>query len=996
MALVPRTNTVGVNPAGTIPGGFTQRSESVGDMGASAWRAVSGAGDQLQRTGDALSQQVIQAQNLENETQATETVTGFSRALNEQWAAFSELQGTAATAAYPGFVERVRGLADSTLAGATNPRVRQMIAGRIGQMTESMIGGATTWNVRQRRTASVQASEGAAAEAVANGLRDRDNPVGVLRALEQGLSEVRKIGEIAGWDATTLRAREAEYRGRYYSAIIDTTLANTNDPTRVQRAIDIFGRVRGSLDAATQVRIAEQLAPRAIAARAEGIVARATTPDSATSVRDRVFRAENPAGDARRNPNSSASGPGQITDGTWAAYAPRLGLRPEQRNDRAAQEAIFDAYQQDAKREIGRDLTDGEQYAAWVLGIAGAKAFIMAPRDANAREVYGTVTSAANADAAFRNNGALMRPGMTTGQVLDALAGRVGNAPARGDHGAMLRAALDQAGGDPQLQAAVMSQFGMWQNVLNATQAQDRAAMERRVTDIGRALDLGADTSIPAADIRRLFQPEQADRILDDLATRQIAGQVFRSVQLATPAELQTLREDLQSGNGTVSALLRLRRGTRTDASGAVTEEDRPGDLAARGAMARVLDERIQERNRLRDADQAQFVLADPGVRAAAQAAATGGPDAMAAYVTATTAAQARIGVPDHEQRILSRAQAQSIASQIMRTDPAAGTAEAPDGPALRLRALEQTYGEAWPRVMNDLVRDGNLSPDYQVLATIPSAVGQADFARMMTAARAAGGVPQFREAVRRAAPAEEVRLSREVGEYIAPFVRSATASGQSGGDRLAAIVGSSIENLAAYYVTRGSSAGTALQMATDRVLNDKYEFQGTMRVPRTLPNGQPLGLRPVQQAQAHIMRNLRPEALADIPGAPDVPEATRRETVWRAAQNGFWAPNERDTGLVLMMELQNGGRLPVRRMGGERIELLYNDMPRPVIEGAAAQRDSPARGVTRIEGFDEPPATGTPPAAGAGTQPPVQPVLPGDRRGRSGTQPRGTWMPPQ
>ena len=438
------------------------------------------------------------------------------------------------------------------------------------------------------------------------------------------------------------------------------------------------------------------------------------------------------------------------------------------------------------------------------------------------------------------------------------------------------------------------------------------------------------------------------------------------------------------------------RRGTRTDASGAVVEEDRPGDLAARGAMARVLDERIRERNRMRDDDQAQFVLADPGVRAAAQAAATGGPDAMAAYVTATTAAQARIGVPEHEQRILSRAQAQAIAGQIMRADPADGTAEAPDGPALRLRAIQRTYGDAWPRVMNDLVRDGNLSPDYQVLASIPSAVGQADFARMMTAARTAGGVPQFREAVRRAAPAEEARLTREVGTYLAPFARTATASGQSGGDRLVGVVGSSIENLAAYYVMRGLSAGDALQRATDRVLNDKYEFQGTMRVPKTLENGQPLGLRPVRQAQTQIMANLTPEALADVAGAQDVPAATRRETVWRAAQNGFWVPNERDSGLVLMMELQNGGRLPVRLVGGGRVELFFDNLPRPTIEGAATpQRDSPARGVTRIEGFDEPATPGTTPPA-ATVPAPAQSVLPGDRRGRSGTQPRGTWMPPQ
>ncbi len=1005
MALVPRTNTVGQTPAGTLPGGFAARSESVGDMGASAWRAAQGAGEQLQRTGDMLSQQAIQAQNLENETHATEAVTGLSRALNEEWARYSELQGTAATAGYEPFVQRVRGIAETTLGTTDNPRVRQMLAGRVNQMTESLIGGAATWRVRQGRVASVQASEGAAAEALAVGLRDRDSPQGMERALAQGLSEIQKIGEISGWDEATLRARQAEYRGRYHSTMIDSVM-NT-DPLRAQR---MFDAVRNDMDAASQLRMEDRLRAPVRARRGADIVASVTTP-AGGSVRDMIFRAENPAGDARRNPmpGQTASGPGQITDGTWAAYAPRLGLQPGQRNDRAAQEAIFDAYMEDAKREVGRDLSPGEQYAAWLLGIGGAKAFIMAPRDANAREVYGTVASRNVVEQAFRYNGSLLRDNMTVGQVLDAVTSRVGargSSGDRGDHSAMLTAALRQAGDDPDLQAEVMSQFSRWQNTLNATQAQDRAAMERRVNDLGRSLDLGSEASIPAAEIRRLFQPEQADRILDDLNTRQVAGQVFRSVQLASPEDLHRLRQDLQTGTGEVSQLLRLRRGTRTDAAGNVLEEDRAGDVVARGAMSRVLDERIQERNRLRDADQAQFVLADPTVRAAAEAAASGDPAAMAAYVTATRAAQMRIGVAEADTRILSRQQAQAIAGDIMRTDVAAGTPENPQSPVLRLRVLERTYGEAWPAVFADLTRDGRLAPEYQVLANISSTIGQTDFANMLAAQRQAGGTSQFREAVRRNAPAEEAQLGRTASEYLEPFVRTATASGQRGGDALAATVGNSVENLAAYYVNRGMSASAALQRATDRILNDKYEFQGTMRVPRVLPNGQPLGLRPVMQAQAVVMNELKPEDLAEMPDLNDgVPADRRREVAWRSARDGFWVPNERDTGLVLMRELENGGRVPVRRADQGRVEILYNALPRASLANVLPpQRDSATRGVTRIEGFDDPqpgeaPAVRSPAARPGGPigGAPAGAVLPGERTGRSSRQPaRGTWVPPQ
>jgi len=544
-----------------------------------------------------------------------------------------------------------------------------------------------------------------------------------------------------------------------------------------------------------------------------------------------------------------------------------------------------------------------------------------------------------------------------------------------------------------------MSQFNMWQNVQNATQAQDRAALDRQITETSRALNQGAQVSIPEAEIRRLMPPEQADRTLDALYTAQIAGQVFSSVQLATPQELQALRQDLIEGSGPVTEMLRLRRGTRMDAAG-VLEADRAGDVAARAEMRDVLDRRIEERNRQLFADPAQYALADPGVREKAAEAASDN-QALGGYVTATLAAQARLGVPEPERRILSKAQSQAIASDIMRSDPAQGDPQNPDGPAIRIRSLAQTYGEAWPRVFQDLVRDGNLPTEYQMLAVIPSSVGQADFARMLAAQKAAGGSGPFREGVRRAFPTEESRLSKEIGTYIQPFVATALASGQSGGDKLAAMVGGAIENLAAYYVFRGADATTAMQRATDRLVNDKYDILGTMRVPKETSDGRPLGLPPVQRAQAYVMRNLTPEKLADIEGNPMVPPDERRRIAFRAAQRGFWVPNERDTGLVLMMELENGGRLPVREQGGARIELFYDNLPGPALTGAGTlQRDNPARAVTLIEGYEVPAPTQQ--QRGPGFTPqqapaPVAPVLPGERRGARGSQPRsGRWEPPQ
>ena len=85
------------------------------------------------------------------------------------------------------------------------------------------------------------------------------------------------------------------------------------------------------------------------------------------------------------------------------------------------------------------------------------------------------------------------------------------------------------------------------------------------------------------------------------------------------------------------------------------------------------------------------------------------------------------------------------------------------------------------------------------------------------------------------------------------------------------------------------------------------------MRVPRVDPYGQPLGLRRVQQAQYEVMRSINEATISDIDGDPSLMPDERRRISAAAAQRGTWAPNEDDTGLVLMMDLQDGGRIPAR-----------------------------------------------------------------------------------
>ena len=147
----------------------------------------------------------------------------------------------------------------------------------------------------------------------------------------------------------------------------------------------------------------------------------------------RIAAVESGGNDAARNPRSSAAGRFQIIDSTWNQYAPRLGLRPDQRMDPAAQAQVARAIQDDAQRAIGRPLSPGEAYGAHFLGVGGLRAFVSADPNADAMQVYAQAAGPQVAQQAFRSNPGLLEPGMTVGQVMQRLNARMGGgAPAAG------------------------------------------------------------------------------------------------------------------------------------------------------------------------------------------------------------------------------------------------------------------------------------------------------------------------------------------------------------------------------------------------------------------------------------------------------------------------------------------------------------------------------------------------------------------------------------
>jgi hypothetical protein len=986
MARIPQQIVVDTPAPGAVGAGLAQQQASVSPemFGAATARGIGQLGSALGDLGAVANREVLAEQRILNETAATTAANAFHVESGRLWGDYASLQGTEATAAYPEFQENMAALRQRFLENSPNQAVRRQLDRSIGGAAASLEAQAAQRNSVNVRNAGVQAQEGAQVVAINEGVRLRDDPAGREIAYAQGLRAVQVQGAIQGWDAATLQSNMAAFRGRFWSGVIAST-ADT-DPLRAQA---IFDEQRNQMDAQAQIRVENFLRAPVQARRADDIVAWATGPQAGANppapgtpgnrqggvpnppdaVRDQAARAESGGRNIANAAGSSATGPLQITRGTWNTYAERLGLErdeegrpaPANRGDRATQDKIWDLYQADARQSIGRDLTPNEQYAAWFLGIAGAKAFIMADPNADAYQTYAAVATNGVADQAFRMNGNLLRPGMTVGQANAAIGAYFnrygGGGPTEGGgrqgRDTQLQAALSRAGNDPELRAAVMSRIRAQWGVEDSMQHAERAQMDARLTALSDALALGTTASIPTADIRRLYQPEQANSILQNLTLKQIEGDVFRSVQLATPADIMSMQQDLANGAGPITQQLRERRGTVLGADGQVVEDQRAQDLLARQQLGNALNRAVTGRARQLASDPAQYAMADPAVRAAAQAQqANNTPQTTQAYVTATLAAQERLGVPAADRRVLSVAVAQNIAARISSADPGGGTTREPSSAAGQLQALASQYGAAWPQAFGDLVRDGKLAPEYQVLANIPTPAGQGDFQRALMSLRNAGSADKYGNLV---PDVERKVINDGIDTALSAFRTTATAGQQSGGDALYGHVHSSVRTLAYHYAIGGMSGSEALRAAVDRVLNDKYEFSGTVRVPKQDNKGAPLGLVAVRPAIQQVQRNLKPEDLM-VPESSNalLDESTRRQNYFRMAQAAVWVPNRDDTGLILAGTWEMGVRVPVRRADGSMIEVKFDNLP-PIEQRVSNSRDNPARGVQRIEGFDAP-----------------------------------------
>lgn len=246
--------------------------------------------------------------------------------------------------------------------------------------------------------------------------------------------------------------------------------------------------VRGPLTASTGLRSGTVAAPVGGARAPAGAIEPGGDAAAFAGIKRVIGRAESPS-DTAKNPNSSAEGRYQFTDGTWTAYYAKVfGDTGESRaailakkRDGAVQEKLMDRLMADNAarlRAIGAPVTKENLYILHFAGEGGGTKLLQAGDSVPVREVLGDKVIKANPFLA----------GMTAGQARAELARRVGGKP-----GAAVPGGSAGAGAGDDLAAM--------------QRAQARQQAEGELAAAGEALDGRGGAAVLDDDTAALAQP---------------------------------------------------------------------------------------------------------------------------------------------------------------------------------------------------------------------------------------------------------------------------------------------------------------------------------------------------------------------------------------------------------------------------------------------------------------------------------------------------------
>jgi hypothetical protein len=413
-------------------------------------------------------------------------------------------------------------------------------------------------------------------------------------------------------------------------------------------------------------------------------------------------------------------------------------------------------------------------------------------------------------------------------------------------------------------------------------QAINRMELRGRVEDATAAYTQGLDFKNPPsmADFKAAYGDKAADEY-DSFKKVQDVAPAIREFALATPTERQQLLDKFQPGKGGVAG------------------EGFKEDSQIYQHLATVGSTLIKQQQ----TDPAAYVAKySPVVRSAFdQAQQEGTPEAYQRYATVTTAEQQRLGV--QQVKLLPDAAAEQLAVSFNQKIAEGGS----DNAAQLIEGWQQSWGKNFPTIIQQM---GNKLPaEAQVIATgLPKDIAE----RMASVAPIKDS--DLKKPLEKG-QADEIQQS--VSAAMLPFAES--LQGQTGGISTYNTMYKAAERTATSYVLQGMSPKDAGQKVVNGMLNDKYDFFGSYRVPKTL------NTEVISSGANRTLRDLKPEDLAPLPGLRGVADDENKRQLHEAVVNGGqWVPNNDETGLNLTV---NGYRVlgkdgkPLTRTWGQLLE---------------------------------------------------------------------------
>jgi hypothetical protein len=319
---------------------------------------------------------------------------------------------------------------------------------------------------------------------------------------------------------------------------------------------------------------------------------------------------------------------------------------------------------------------------------------------------------------------------------------------------------------------------------------------------------------------------------------------------------------------------------------------------AAADARQQTLRQAAASVLRQREADPVTYAAAtSPAVqRLMQQVAQTQDPEerkrANEKLIEASLAEQQRLGI--QAPRILSPAMADRWQAQAMK-------AARPEDSANLIAALEMEYGRHFPRVFNELAREGKVSSELLIIPNLPAQAARETVSRLA----------RVKESdLAASVPADSQRVVKDrAQEAVVDFVRTIPFMGEQS----VGMVGSyeqMIRKMAYEQVGQGASADDAVERAR-RMLLGHYEFRDTVRIPRGVDWSK------VRKGMGEMVdKDLADiDVPADLAGAR-TPEQARATFTSVVKARPLWHTTDDDTGVRLFVVREDGVKMPVTKAG--------------------------------------------------------------------------------